>query len=200
MIMKNIIKIAIVVITVIAGFLLYTFVFSSKSSISVSKGNINKVETMVELCAIDFYNEVAVVDTIDNWICFGKQKQRGSISFDIENIETEITGDTVKIILPTEIIEIMESTDKESWVSVDSKDLDFIIERLSSSTAPKEVWSKVKQNAFKNSKKKLYQNGVVERARLEASQSLQDLMEKVYRKPVKVTDLTPKGAHFNDFK
>ncbi|MDE6265116.1 MAG: hypothetical protein K2M11_08225 [Paramuribaculum sp.] len=198
--MKNIIKIAIVAIIVVTGFLIYTFAFSSKGSISVSKGNINKIETMVELCAIDFYNEVAVVDTVDNWVCFGKQKQRGSISFDIENIETDITGDTVKIILPTEIIEVMESTDKESWVSVDSKDLDCIAERLSPSRAPKEVWSKVKQNAFKNSKKKLYQNGVVERARIEASQSLQDLMEKVYRKPVKVIDPTPKGAHYNDFQ
>ncbi len=194
--MKKIIKpvICLVVITFIAV-VAYILVIYPQDSVTVSKGKINKVKTMVELCSIDFYNEVPIKDTISNWVLFGKQKQRGSISFDLENLQINSDGDTVKIVLPPELIEIMEATDDNSWESVDSKDL----RKLCWEEAPTELWNMAKRNALENSKKLLYDSGTVERARSEGAQSLQMLMEKVYRKPVVVTDPTPKGAHYNEY-
>lgn len=195
--MKPIIKIVlgtVCAIAIIWG--VYAFFFASKDSVIVGKGKINKVDTMVELCSIDFYNEVPIIDTVQNWECFAKQKQRGSISFDIENLEIDSKGDSVYIILPPEIIEIMESTDDKAWETVDSKDLRW----LRTSKAPIEVWTTVKKNALNKSKKNLYQAGIVERARAEGAENLQILMEKVYQKPVKVSDPTPKGAHFDEYK
>lgn len=195
--MKPIIKIVlgtVCAIAIIWG--AYAFFFASKDSVIVGKGKINKVDTMVELCSIDFYNEVPIIDTVQNWECFAKQKQRGSISFDIENLEIDSKGDSVYIILPPEIIEIMESTDDKAWETVDSKDLRW----LRTSKAPIEVWATVKKNALNKSKKNLYQAGIVERARAEGAENLQILMEKVYQKPVKVSDPTPKGAHFDEYK
>ncbi|MBD5387355.1 hypothetical protein HDR70_05665 [bacterium] len=195
--MKPIIKIVlgtVCAIAIIWG--AYAFFFASKDSVIVGKGKINKVDTMVELCSIDFYNEVPIIDTVQNWECFAKQKQRGSISFDIENLEIDSKGDSVYIILPPEIIEIMESTDDKAWETVDSKDLRW----LRTSKAPIEVWTTVKKNALNKSKKNLYQAGIVERARAEGAENLQILMEKVYQKPVKVSDPTPKGAHFDEYK
>ena len=58
----------------------------------------------------------------------------------------------------------------------------------------------IKANIKKNSKKLLYHNGTIERARAEGARNLQTLMEKVYNKPVKVIDMTPKGAHFDEYK
>lgn len=194
--MKLIIKIAIAAIAVGAAFLIYLFCFSSNKKILVGKGEINKIDTMAELCTIDFCNEVPIIDTVGNWECFGKQKQRGSISFDIEHLQIDTDGDTVKIILPAENIEIMESTDKEAWKSIDSKDLRF----GRWEKASPEVWNEVKKNAMSKSKKALYTAGIVERARKEGAENLQLLMEKVYRKPVKVSDPTPKGAHYDEFK
>ncbi|MDE6648870.1 MAG: hypothetical protein K2K45_02965 [Muribaculaceae bacterium] len=192
-IIKPIIYLSIIVLIVIG---VYVFLIYPQNSVTVGKGQINKVKTMVELCTIDFYNEVAVKDTIANWELFGKQKQRGSISFDIENLQIDADGDTVYIVLPSEIIEIMEATDDNSWESVDSKDL----RSMRWADAPTELWNLAKKNAMENSKKLLYDNGTVERARSEGAQSLQMLMEKVYRKPVKVTDPTPKGAHYDAYK
>ncbi len=194
--MKSMIKPAIIIaigiaILVIVGI----FKFSSDNKTIIGKGMINKLDTMVELCTIDFYNEVAVVDTVENWECFAKQKQRGSISFDIENLEINTESDTVSIILPPEIIEIMEATDKESWDAIDSKDLNG-----SWDNASPDIWNVVKRNALKNSTKNLYKAGIVERARIEGAQNLQSLMEKVYRKPVKVIDPTPNGAHYGEYR
>ena len=198
--MNRIIKIAIALVGMCAlAWVVYVLAFASNDKVIVGKGKINKVDTMVELCSIDFYNEVPIIDTVQNWVCFAKQKQRGSISFDIENLDIDANGDSVLIILPPEIIEIMEATDDKAWETVDSKDLTWL-QRLSTSRAPVEVWSIVKKNALIKSKKNLYQAGIVERARVEGAENLQILMEKVYNKPVKVTDPTPKGAHYDEFK
>lgn len=198
--MNRIFKIAIALVGMCAlAWVVYVLAFASNDKVIVGKGKINKVDTMVELCSIDFYNEVPIIDTVQNWVCFAKQKQRGSISFDIENLDIDANGDSVLIILPPEIIEIMEATDDKAWETVDSKDLKWL-QRLSTSRAPVEVWSIVKKNALIKSKKNLYQAGIVERARMEGAENLQTLMEKVYNKPVKVTDPTPKGAHYDEFK
>lgn len=58
----------------------------------------------------------------------------------------------------------------------------------------------IKAKIKENSKKLLYHNGTIERARAEGAKNLQALMEKVYRKPVKVIDPTPKGAHYEEYK
>ena len=198
--MNRIFKIAIALVGMCAlAWVVYVLAFASNDKVIVGKGKIDKVDTMVELCSIDFYNEVPIIDTVQNWVCFAKQKQRGSISFDIENLDIDANADSVLIILPPEIIDIMEATDDKAWETVDSKDLKWL-QRLSTSRAPVEVWSIVKKNALIKSKKNLYQAGIVERARMEGAENLQTLMEKVYNKPVKVTDPTPKGAHFEEYK
>lgn len=190
---KSIILLAVIIV---AGIGVYLFSSNSKSNVLIGKGQISKVETMVQLCTIDFLNEVPVKDTIDNWELFGIQKQRGSVSFDIENLKVESGNDTVIIELPAEIIEINESTDDNSWQPVDSKDL----RTLRIAKAPAELYTRLKQKSIENSKAQLYHNGVVARARKEGAQSLQALMEKVYRKPVKVVDPTPEGAHCDEYQ
>lgn len=48
-------------------------------------------------------------------------KQRGSITFDLENMQIATDGDTVKVIMPDEIVSITEATDNDSWKVVDTK-------------------------------------------------------------------------------
>ncbi|MBD5341685.1 MAG: hypothetical protein HDR93_00265 [Bacteroides sp.] len=195
---KKLIQIAVVAIAVIAIGLYFSFA-SPKKSIDVSKGQISKVETMAQLCAIDIYSEVPVLDTINNKVIFAVQKQKGSVSFDLENMQMDSDGDTVKIVLSPEIVDLYEATEDNSWEVIDTKAIGTM-SMFKSDKFTDEEENAIKANIKKNSKKLLYHNGTIERARAEGARNLQTLMEKVYNKPVKVIDMTPKGAHFDEYK
>lgn len=188
-----------IIVVAVAAVALYLYFVPPKKTIDVNKGKINSVETLAQLCAIDIYSEVPVLDTINNKVIFAVQKQKGNISFDMENMQMDTDGDTVKIILSPEIVELYEATDDKSWEVIDTKAIGsmsmFRSDRLTDAEE-----NAIKANIKKNSKKLLYQNGTVGRARAEGAKNIQSLMENVYRKPVKVTDPTPKGAHFDEYK
>ena len=183
--------IAVVVITIVAVIAVYCLFAPKGNDIEVSKGKIKNVESLVQLCTVDFYNEVPVKDTVNFKMLFGIQKQQGSISFDIDRLEIDAEGDTVRIILPPEIIEIMESTEKDSWQVVDTKGLTILTRDKLTDEEENMIKSHIRQKSIR----RLYQNGTVRRARAEAVRNLTSLMEKIYRKPVVVTDPTPSGAH-----
>lgn len=192
---RNIIILAAAAVVVIV---LFFWIGAPKKNIEVGKGQIRDVKTMAQLCTVDLYNEVPVRDTINNKVLFAVQKQRGSVSFDLENMQVDTEGDTVKIVLSPEIVEINEATEDNSWQVIDSKNISrnpFASDKL---TDNEENQLKAKIKA--NSKKILYKNGTIERARAEGVKNLQTLMEKIYRKPVIVTDPTPKGAHYDEYK
>lgn len=165
----------------------------SAKSIDVQQGRINEVKAMVKLCTMDLYREVPVTDTINKKVIFAIQKQRGSISFDIEKIKINDTGDTVRMTLPPEIVEINESTDDNSWQVIDTKNISFLgfikSDRLSDAEE-----NQVKAKLRRNSIKSLYANGTVKRARNEAAANLRTLMENIYRKPVIIEDPAPGGS------
>ena len=195
---KKLILIAVVAIAVVAIGLYFSFA-SPKKSIDVSKGQISKVETMAQLCAIDIYSEVPILDTINNKVMFAVQKQKGSVSFDLENMQMDAEGDTVKITLSPEIVDLYEATEDNSWEVIDTKAIGKMA-LLRSDKFTDEEENALKAKIKRNSKKLLYKNGTIERARAEGSKNLQTLMEKVYKKPVLVVDPTPKGAHYEEFK
>ena len=195
---KNLIIIAVAVIAIVAIVLYFSFA-SPKKSIDVSKGQISNVETMAQLCAIDIYSEVPILDTINNKVMFAVQKQKGSVSFDLENMQMDAEGDTVKITLSPEIVDLYEATEDNSWEVIDTKAIGKMA-LLRSDKFTDEEENALKAKIKRNSKKLLYKNGTIERARAEGSKNLQTLMEKVYKKPVLVVDPTPKGAHYEEFK
>ncbi|MDE6006041.1 MAG: hypothetical protein K2G67_00590 [Muribaculaceae bacterium] len=150
---------------------------------------------MAKLCTVEIYSEVPVCDTINNKMLFAIQKQKGNVSFELEKMDINSEGDTVKIILPPEIVELYESTEDHSWDVVDTKAVGpMALFRSDKMTLEEE--NKVKAKIRDKSKKLLYQNGTIERARKEGARNLQTLMEKVYKKPVVVSDPTPRGANY----
>lgn len=195
---KKFILIAVAVVAAIAIGLYFSFASPNKT-IDVGKGRISKMETMAQLCAIDIYSEVPVLDTINNKVIFAIQKQKGSVSFDLENMHMDADGDTVKITLSPEIIDLYEATEDNSWEVIDTKAIGTMSLFKSDKFSDDED-NAIKANIKKNSKRLLYHNGTIERARAEGARNLKTLMEKVYNKPVEVIDLTPKGAHFDEYK
>lgn len=190
---RNLIAIAIVVITVTAAALYFLFA-TPKKTIDVSKGHVSKIETMAQLCAVEIYSEVPVLDTINDKVMFAVQKQKGSVSFDLEKMKVDAEGDTVMVTLPPEIVELYEATEDNSWEVIDTKAIGSMAMFRSDKFTDEEE-NALKAHIRENSKQLLYRNGTIERARAEGARILQPLMEKIYRKPVKVIDPTPKGTY-----
>lgn len=160
---------------------------SGKEEIIIDKGRISDVKTMVQLCAMEIYNEVPILDTINNKVIIAVQKQVGTISFDIDNIDVDYEGDTVWFSLPREIVNIREATEENSWQVIDTKNIGFLGQIKNDRLSIREE-NAVKAKAKRNAERILYENGTIRRARTEASVTLKSLMEKIYRKPVIVVD------------
>ncbi|MBD5215885.1 MAG: hypothetical protein HDS78_05130 [Bacteroidales bacterium] len=197
--MNKKVMIAAVVAAVALAAVLYLSFTKPEKHTDVREGWVSKIETMAQLCTVDLYSEMPILDTINNKVMFAIQKQRGSISFDLENLKIDADGDTVKITLSPEIVELYEATEPNSWEVIDTK----AIGRLAVFRSDR--FSDTEENALKariqeKSKRQLYRNGTVRRARAEGAQNLRSLMEQLYRKPVVVTDPTPQGAHYDRYK
>ena len=186
--------IAFVVIAIAAAAIYFLFA-TPKKTIDVSKGHISKIETMAQLCAVEIYSEVPVLDTINDKVMFAVQKQKGSVSFDLEKMKVDADGDTVTVTLPQEIVELYEATEDNSWEVIDTKAIGSMAMFRSDKFTDEEE-NMLKAHIKENSRRLLYRNGTIQRARAEGARILQSLMEKVYRKPVKVIDPTPKGIYY----
>lgn len=156
----------------------------------VAEGKVADVKQLAELCTVEIYSEVPVLDTINDKVLFGVQKQRGSVSFDLEKLQVDAQGDTVFVTLSPEIIRLEEATDSNSWEVIDTKSLKLM--RSGRLTAEED--NMVKSHIKSKSVRELYKNGTVKRARTEACENLRALYSSIYKKPVVVTDPTPNGT------
>lgn len=192
--MKRIVTLLLVIAALAAiGAAIYLRMPPERKEIEVSEGRISDLQTMVRLCSTEIYNEVPVLDTINNKVIFAVQKQRGSISFDLENLQADTSGDTVRITLPREIVELREATDRNSWEVIDTKAIGPLAIFHSDKLTVEEE-NAVKARQKKASKERLYRNGTIRRARREAAENLRRLAEHLYRKPATVADPTPHGT------
>lgn len=187
---KRILKTAVFLLTIIAvAVVVWLYLNPGKNEkIIVDEGRINEVKTMVRLCSMDIYREVPVVDTINNKVIVAVQKQQGSISFDIEDLTIDAEGDTVRLTLPKEIVEIRESTEDNSWQVIDTKNIGFLGAIRNNHITDREE-NRVKAKLKRNAVKSLYEDGTVRHARTEAAKNLETMLEKLYRKPVVVNGI-----------
>ncbi len=190
--LKYIITFVIIAAIAFLGWQLYRY-FQRPEEIEVLPTKPGDVKEMARLCSMDIYNEVSVLDTVNSKVIFAVQKQSGSISFDMENLQIDDTGDTVRIVLPREIVEVYESNEKNAWEVIDTKAIGpmaFLRSNKFTTAEENRVKSKIKAKSIR----RLYSNGTIRQARKDAVRNLSQLMEGVYRKPVIVTDPTPNGT------
>lgn len=174
------------------GWQLYKY-FQRPEEIEVLPSKPGDIKEMARLCSMEIYNEVSVLDTVNYKVIFAVQKQSGSITFDVENLQVDDSGDTVKIVLPREIVEVYEANEKNAWEVIDTKAIGpmaFIRSNKLTSAEENRVKSKLKAKAVN----RLYANGTIRQARKDAVENMKRLMEGVYRKPVIVSDPTPNGT------
>ena len=167
--------------------------FQKPEEIEVFPSQPGDIKEMARLCSMEIYNEVSILDTVNSKVMFAVQKQSGSISFDMENMQIDDSGDTIRIVLPREIVEVYESNEKNAWEVIDTKAIGpmaFLRSNKFTTTEENRVKSKIKAKAIR----RLYSNGTVRQARKDAVVNLTRLMEGIYRKPVVVFDPTPDGC------
>lgn len=189
--LKYIIPLILAAAIAFLGWQLYRYM-QRPEEIEVLPSKPGDVKEMARLCSMEIYNEMSVLDTVNSKVIFAVQKQSGSISFDMENLQVDDSGDTVKIILPREIVDIYESDEKNAWEVIDTKAIGpmaFLRSNKLSSAEENRVKSKLKSKAIR----RLYSNGTVKQARKDAVENLTPMMEGVYRKPVIISDPTPNG-------
>lgn len=189
--LKYIIPVIILAILTFVGWQVYRY-FQRPEEIEVFPSRPGDVKEMVRLCSMEIYNEVPVQDTVNFKVMFAIQKQSGSIIFDVENLMVDDSGDTVRIQLPREIVEIYESKEKNAWQVIDTKAIGPMA-FLRNDKFSLEEENRVKAKLKSRSIARLYSNGTVRQARKDAVDNLTRLMEAAYRKTVIVSDPTPEG-------
>lgn len=192
--MKRIIWILLAVLAIGSG--LYAWIKlrpQPAALIEVSAGHINQIKSMVRLCSVDIYGEMTVTDTVDDRMIVAIQKQQGSISFDIEQLKVDTVGDTLRVALPREVIELKESTEPNSWQVIDTKYVgSMAIFHSDKMDASQE--NRAKANIHRKAVDRLYRDGTVRKARAEAVENLSRFLQTIYDSPVIVTDSTPDGS------
>ena len=191
-ILKYVIPVIILAVLAFAGWQVYRY-FQRPEEIEVLPSRPGDVKEMVRLCSMEIYNEVPVLDTVNFKVMFAVQKQSGSISFDVEHLEVDPTADTIRIQLPREIVDVYESSEKNSWQVIDTKAIGPMA-LLRSDKFTLEEENRVKAKLKAKATARLYANGSVRKARKDAVENLTRLMQSFYRKPVVVTDPTPNGT------
>lgn len=187
------ILIGIILVAIAFGAWKFISGLNTKDEIEIAPAKAGEAKEMARLCSVEIYNEVPVLDTINSKVIFAVQKQNGSISFDVDNLEIDDSGDTVRVVLPREIIEMYESTEKDSWEVIDTRAIGpMSIIRSDKLTVNEE--NMVKQKVKSKAISRLYSNGTVKKARQDGAENLRRLLESVYRKPVVVSDPTPNGS------
>ncbi len=190
--LKYIILLILAAAIAFCGWQLYKY-FQRPEEIEVLPSKPGDVKEMARLCSMEIYNEVSVLDTVNSKVIFAVQKQSGSITFDMENLQIDDAGDTVRIVLPREIVEVYEANEKKAWEVSDTKAIGAM------AFLRRNKFTEAEENREKNKLKteavrRLYTNGTVRQARKDAVENLTRLMEGVYRKPVIVTDPCPNGT------
>nr|QIM10872.1 hypothetical protein Muribac1_0810 [uncultured Muribaculaceae bacterium] len=157
--------------------------------VTMENAKIKDITPMVRLLSTEFYEDVPLKASVGPRHFFGKMTVTGSIGFDLENVSQDMNGDTIIVALPREIITIRESTDPDSYRVIDT----WTDKLFGSSNFTTAEVNQIKTKIIDSYRRKLYAEGTVTKARKEAVENLRRMLETVTRRPVIVTDPSPKG-------
>lgn len=183
--------IVLIVVAGVAGLAIWLKSSPETDSARIEDARIKDVRSLAQLCAMEIYEEIPIKAHIGTRHLFARQRLRGSISFDIDKLVIDASGDTVREALPPETVEIYESTEPDSYKVIDTWNTRFL--GSDKFTAAEE--NSIKAKAREQWIKRQYASGTVRRARAEATVNLRDMLSTIYQKPAIVFDPTPNGIY-----
>lgn len=167
---------------------------SGEDDISVRGASTVDMRPLVQLCTTEIYEDVPLKYRIGTKHLVARQLQQGTVSFDLEGLDVDMSADTLTLVLPAEIVEIYESTEPNAYEVYDT----WNDELFGSNNLTVREENKIKASARRDAVRRQYANGTVAHARKEAAGSLKIYMEMLYRKPVRVVDPSPAGVHYKN--
>lgn len=188
--------IAIAIVAALAGVIYLWHSSPDAEDGRIHNATVREVKDMVRLCSMEIYDEVPVKGSVGTRHLVARMRLRGTVSFDLDKIDADLTADTIRVTLPPEQVEVLESTDDNAYIVIDTWN-----DRLFGSdnfTAAEENTMKAKVRD--NWTRRIYLNGTVARARAEAVHNLSAMLAGIMHKPVIVTDPTPRGSQFNNYR
>lgn len=172
--------IIIIIVLATAGAAIWWKLSPKADRVKMQAAEIVNLRPMVELCTVDFYEDLPVKASIGRRHIFAKASVKGSISYDLEKISQRISGDTLYISLPKERIDVFESTDPDSYIVIDTWNEKF----LGNSSFTTKEENRLKQLTIENFKKNVAERGYVEQARNDARRNLASMLTSVTGKTV----------------
>lgn len=139
----------------------------------IDAARVRTVRDMVRLCSLEMYEETGINDTINGKGLFAIQRLHGTISYDLEQVRVDSVGpDTLRLILPHERVEWLESTEPGSYRVVDVWNARSSLLKASLTTAEE---NELKRRATMRLDSLAYSRGYVQRARESAVASLEHM-------------------------
>ena len=189
--MKAIKWIMALVVLAVAGIAVWKWQTSPEvDNVKMTSAKISDIKELAELCTTEIYEDVPVKGYVGTRHLVARATLRGTISFELDSMDVDKTGDTVRVTLPAEKEDVKESTEPNSYVVIDSWN-DRIFSKQGFTTAEE---NKLKAMVRDNFVKQIYAKGYVKRARAEAVSNLESTLGAMTGRPVEVTDPTPNGA------
>ncbi|MCM1036221.1 MAG: hypothetical protein NC406_02700 [Bacteroides sp.] len=182
--------IVLVVASAAAGLAYMWYISPDADNLTIHGATVKEVKDMVRLCSMEIYDEVPVKGHVGPRHLFAKMQLKGTVNFDLEKITADLAADTVRIALPPEEVEVLESTDEHAYVVIDTWNDDFLGSDHFTTAEENSMKAKVRAGWLR----RIYTNGSIARARAEAVANLSAMLSGILHKPVIVTDPTPQGT------
>lgn len=140
---------------------------------TITEARVKKIREMVRLQSLEIYEETSMRDTVDGKGIFATVRLTGTVSYDLEKLRIDSIGrDSIRVTLPPEKVELLESTEPDSYRVVDVWDVKHPLLPASLS-ASEENTAKTRLVARKQ--RLAYDRGYVKEARANARETLQKL-------------------------
>lgn len=179
-----------VAIIIVAALIFYIFLKldtpSASTRLTLTPARVKSITEMARLTSLEIDEETGVNDTINGKGLFAIVRLKGSISFDIDNLRIDSIGtDSLRVFLPKEKIEILESTAPDSYRIIDVWNIRHPL-IPANITASEE--NTIKSRMLARKKRIAYDKGHVKRARANALQSLRQLYGAMPGVTIEVVD------------
>lgn len=150
---------------------------------------VTELRPAMELCTVEIIEDVPIKGHIGTKHIFARTTLNGYISFNLDSIATTMSGDTLVVVLPSETVEIRESTQPDTYEVIDTWNEKLL--GSSKFTAAEE--NAIKRKVVENFRKAVYAKGYVRQARADAVATLGQMLPAMSPTPVKIVDPAPGG-------
>lgn len=159
---------------------------AASTKMTLTPARIKSLTEMARLTSLEIDEETGINDTINGKGIFAIVRLKGTISFDIDHLRIDSIGeDSLRVYLPAEKVELLESTAPESYRVIDVWNVKHPLFPANITAAEENT---VKRRMIGRREQMAYQKGHVRRARENALSSLRQLYSALPGMTVEVVD------------